>query len=1178
MKKIISFFLCLAMCLTATSFAVSANDTLVDSGLSYLDSTELISTNPGRGQTAIGGWTVCSKDGNTKVLNPTGAYNTALFDLRAFSAGNDYTYGSHGKSGVGGKDIPINAQTLDAIAQTLANARHNGAEMAFRFAYSWDESYGNEPNDFNMMLYHIKQLSDVLNEYSDVVVAIECGMAGPWGEMHSSKYADSKYMARIIGKWLECLNDEIGLQIRAPQYMLSYYGINSSSFMALIPLANTKNFHRIGMYNDGYLGTFSDYGTFSGGSGNLSREQAAQFLKYAEYVPYGGELAYVTEEYARANSVIYKDYNIVEEFYLTHLSYLRNIGTSTHSLCVCLDEVEFTDKYEFEGMPDVSEYYGMSLRKFMYDHMGYRFVLRKSTLSQSAAPGGELRLKGKIENTGFGNVFRDKETEILLYSKGKYYSCPVELNAKTDIKSTETCEYDFTLVLPKNIPEGNYEVFMRMSNVNDDLSEDKAANIAFANEGVYQKSIGANKLGNITVSGEAVSENEYLHDKDYNVNGSATPTVVSGNSAKVEAEMGDRISLAYFVENSYDMCYYIGDNKVDTENGRAEITMSASTIGACYAVWKDAKGTEHRAEFLTLNVKGHNYAETSREEPTCIKEGKIVYTCSDCGDTVEVPLGKTAHRYSAVINDTKCASVCEVCNDSVVIEDYDDNIKGEVAYGLPAQSADGCIEIVGNALPSYTFSSPKATACFAIDVEGIGDNDALIGGFRTVTKSSTATSSKNSDASANMNYFKGFTVNGDGGYLCAFNFSLVNWDSPYNFGTISSLKINDPSVSMGAASQGLENAMITPIGLFEGSTYYNVYFCDEEGNVLVHKERIYSISASGTNVKTISLDKIEDLYTKENPSKAPEGDKVYTFKGWKTAKGDSVKYAVGTMVLVPDFEATGGECEHTNVTDTKVDATCTEDGYHIIVCNDCKEVILNETTDAPGHKIETKVLISPTYVTEGERVSYCTRCGEHVSTDYIKAVKSPFTDVKSGDWYAEAVYFAVNNGLFFGTSDVNFEPDTNMNRAMLVTVLFRLDHGSVKPDNTISKTFKDVPANQWYTGSVEWAAENGIVAGTSASTFSPLDNITREQVASILYRYARYKGYDIDASIDLSGYKDSSSISSYAVKPISWANAYGIINGVSPVKLNPLGKASRAEVAQMFRKYKDNILNDFTAK
>ena len=85
-------------------------------------------------------------------------------------------------------------------------------------------------------------------------------------------------------------------------------------------------------------------------------------------------------------------------------------------------------------------------------------------------------------------------------------------------------------------------------------------------------------------------------------------------------------------------------------------------------------------------------------------------------------------------------------------------------------------------------------------------------------------------------------------------------------------------------------------------------------------------------------------------------------------------------------------------------------------------------------------------------------------------------------------------------------------------------------------------------------------------------------MASILYRYARYKGYDIDASIDLSGYKDSSSISSYAVKPISWANAYGIINGVSPVKLNPLGKASRAEVAQMFRKYKDNILNDFTAK
>ena len=137
-----------------------------------------------------------------------------------------------------------------------------------------------------------------------------------------------------------------------------------------------------------------------------------------------------------------------------------------------------------------------------------------------------------------------------------------------------------------------------------------------------------------------------------------------------------------------------------------------------------------------------------------------------------------------------------------------------------------------------------------------------------------------------------------------------------------------------------------------------------------------------------------------------------------------------------------------------------------------------------------------------------------------------------------------------------------------MTILYRLE-GS--PAVTGTSAFVDVPAGQWYTDAVNWAAANQIVKGTSATTFAPNDSITREQMAAILYRYAQYKGYDVTASADLSAYTDAAIISSYAVSAMQWAVGEGLINGITDTTLVPGGSATRAQVAAILMRFCENV-------
>lgn len=175
-----------------------------------------------------------------------------------------------------------------------------------------------------------------------------------------------------------------------------------------------------------------------------------------------------------------------------------------------------------------------------------------------------------------------------------------------------------------------------------------------------------------------------------------------------------------------------------------------------------------------------------------------------------------------------------------------------------------------------------------------------------------------------------------------------------------------------------------------------------------------------------------------------------------------------------------------------------------------------------------------------------------------------FTDVEENGWYHTGVDFMVRNGFMNGVADDAFDVDGNLTRAQLVTILYRI---AGEPESTATNPFADVADGQWYTNAVIWAAENGIVKGVNTTTFAPNDQITREQIATILFRYA--KAEKVEGK--LAGFPDAGKVSDYAADAMAWAVEQGLINGISEsdgkTYLAPQETATRAQIAVILMRY-----------
>ena len=278
-----------------------------------------------------------------------------------------------------------------------------------------------------------------------------------------------------------------------------------------------------------------------------------------------------------------------------------------------------------------------------------------------------------------------------------------------------------------------------------------------------------------------------------------------------------------------------------------------------------------------------------------------------------------------------------------------------------------------------------------------------------------------------------------------------------------------------------------------------------------------------------------------------------------------------------NYPVTIGKTEHGTVTIAKEDQWA-NDGEKITVTVTPDDAYMLDKLvikDKAGNELQVKdngdgtytftmpegaVTITATFVDDPDWVE--PEPEPEPSTD----VTDIFNDVTPGAWYVDVVQYAYDHGLMTGTSATTFEPDINTSRAMIVSILHRLE-GSPSVGTC---DFSDVASGAWYADPVAWAAENGIVAGFEDGTFGPNDPITREQMASILYRYAEYKGIDTSVRADLSAYSDQPS--AWAQDVMEWANAEGLISGTTATILDPQGTATRAQVAAMLQRFIENVL------
>lgn len=227
--------------------------------------------------------------------------------------------------------------------------------------------------------------------------------------------------------------------------------------------------------------------------------------------------------------------------------------------------------------------------------------------------------------------------------------------------------------------------------------------------------------------------------------------------------------------------------------------------------------------------------------------------------------------------------------------------------------------------------------------------------------------------------------------------------------------------------------------------------------------------------------------------------------------------------------------------------TCAVQGYTTYTCS-CGEYYYDDYVPALGHSYVDGV---------------CTRCG-------ASRPETRFVDVKLGSWYYNSIVYAVSNGLMNGVGDSKFEPEEGMTRAMLVTVLWRYE-GSPKQRPS---TFSDVRRGQWYSEAVSWAAKNGIVTGVGDNKFEPDTQITREQIATILYRYAQKKRADTSARGSLSAFPDNGKVNGWAKTALQWCVGEGLIGGTNEngkVYLDPQGTATRAQVATILMRYIEKL-------
>lgn len=376
-------------------------------------------------------------------------------------------------SGFAAEGSALTAAALDGLTALFDTLRENSVNAVVRFAYDKFDGKADREPPLKTVVGHIEQLAGILRGYPDVLTAVEAGMIGPWGEMHSSKTATKESFNAVLGAWLKNTHADTRILARRPQMVADYIGIDVSDLRYFTALAGTEAY-RLGVFNDGYLGSENDLGTYVDRVGEV-----AWLSRQAAHTPFGGE---VTIPGSELNKIEYA----AAEMFSTHTAYLNALWNDE-----VIAEWKRTPYTEAAG-PD-KEYHGLSAYVYIRDHLGYRLTLDEVILPERIK--GNFKVTIRVRSDGFGNLIKPKTSELIFKNDAGVYAVAVDLDP-----ASWTSGASYKSVLKANtatVPAGEYTVYLRMR---EPSSPAPLYAIAFSN-GLFDEEVLGNRLGALRVNG-----------------------------------------------------------------------------------------------------------------------------------------------------------------------------------------------------------------------------------------------------------------------------------------------------------------------------------------------------------------------------------------------------------------------------------------------------------------------------------------------------------------------------------------------------------------------------------------------------------------------------------------------------------------------------------------------------
>ena len=710
---------------------------------------------------------------------------------------------------------------------------------------------------------------------------------------------------------------------------------------------------------------------------------------------------------------------------------------------------------------------------------------------------------------------------------------------------------------------------------------------------VYYRACGLEGLGMMVYS--------TMHDPSVFVEMSAEAMKASGFVTKLGASFKADGTCMQKVNGGYPILVW-----QKLAEGQSEHTLEKTTVVAptCteqgYTIYTcTACGETVKADFVPAN--GHSYEE-SVVAPTCEKDGYTNHVCSVCGDSYrDNYVDAAGHQYTLTVTAPTCTAagytthLCSVCGHSYVDSivpatghSYEDTVTAPTctAAGYTTHTCSVCGDsYIDTIVPAtghdYVWQITRVPTCTA---EGV----------KTFTCSHCGDSYDVALAKADHTYEAVVTAptctnNGYTTHTCSVcGDSYVDSIVPATGHSYDAVVTAPTCTNAGYTTHTCSvcgDSYVDSIVPATGHSYEAVVTaptCDKMGYTT------YTCSVCGDSYVGSYTDALEHTYTAvvtKEPTCTEEGVKTFTCSECGKSYTEAiptVAHRYEAVVTAPTCDKMGyttytcSACGDSYVADyvdavghdcetETVPATCLGYGFVRESCKHCDYSVITEITAPLGHDYQA-VVTAPTLDEGGYTTHTCSRCGDSYVDSETPALGhkcAAYTDIPT-DWAKEGICFVIENGLMVGTTSTTFAPKDTLTRAMLVTVLYRM---AGSPAVDAPSGFTDVADGQWYSDAIAWAAANGIVNGVGGNKFAPSEPVTREQLAAIFFRYAKAEAPEADV---LSGYPDAEAISTYARDAMAWAVSTGLVTGSKEADgtyLAPQGLAAREQAAAILMRY-----------